>query len=305
MYQAETRDQAKNHRSETFQTDDKTQSYASDGFAATKHYRDSPPPPVQNRERYAAPKRTEQRVAYSALPEVRKFLEYYGLENYDKAFTQALDIGFTALTQRIWEERGYRLVQLPELAKAIKGRYRILRHSSPEGEVKRLLFWQPNYVIDSFAAGQKGEKILALQKQLTQTHFYHAETDGIVGNQTIVSLTGFQKHHNLPVSGKPDDATLFLLDQNSGELLWSIQIASLQRPEDASALVESLSRKGFKSFIEPVINNNGETWQVVRVGPLSRYADAEAQQHDIMNQLNLTGRIVQSLSFQETTTRKG
>ena len=259
-------------------------------------------PSLQNEETFTQP---EQTMAPSALPEVERFLEYYGLEAYAVAFTQALGTNFESLTQRIWHERGYRLVQLPEQAKGIKGRYRILRQSSAEGEVKRLLFWQPNYWIDKFASGEEGEKILAMQKQLAKINFYHAFPDGIVGNQTVTSLIGFQKRYQLSVTGKPDAATLFILNQQAGNLPWGIQIASLQRLEDASALMNSLSQKGFKSSVKPLRSDNGQAWQVVQVGPLTRYADAEAQRKNILTQLNLTGRIIQFIHTGQESTIKG
>ena len=257
---------------------------------------------IQNEEAFVPAK---QPAASAALPEVRQFLEYYGLENYTEAFTQALGADFEPIAQRIVTESGYRLVQIPELTLNIRGRYRILRLSSAEGVVKRLLFWRPNYWIDSFVSGEKSEKILALQKQLAHINLYNTNLDGIVGNQTIVSLTGFQKRLNLPVTGLPDAATLFLLSQIAGELQWNIQISSLQRLESASALVESLSSKGFKSFAAPSKTEDGQEWQVVWVGPMNNYNDAETQLHDIMTKLNLTGKIIQSLSVENKTTRKG
>lgn len=244
----------------------------------------------------------------SSVPlEVQQFLGYYGLESYAEHFTQALEVGFGPVAQRIWEERGYRLVQLPERMENIQGPYRVLRRYSADGNGggKRMLFWRPNYWIETFAPGEKSEKIIALQRQLAQVNFYHAHADGIVGNQTMASLTGFQKYHQLPITGQPDAATLFLLSQIAGDFQWSIQIASLQRLEDASALVNALIRKGFKSFIKPLKSDDGQAWQVVRVGPLNSYADAKAQQRDILTKLRLTGKIVQSLSMVQETRHRG
>ena len=239
------------------------------------------------------------------LPEVQRFLAYYELESHTDAFTEALETGFGPIEERIWNESGYRLVQLPERTTDIKGHYRILRQVTAEGEVKRLLFWRPNYWIDIFAPGEKSEKILALQNQLVRVKVYHSEPDGIVGNQTVISLSSFQKRHRLPVTGQPDVATLFFLSQIAGDLQWGIQIASLQRVEDATALMDSLSRKGFESSVKPLQTGNGSSWQVVRVGPLTRYADAEIQQHNILTQLNLTGRIVQFSPSDQASVHKG
>lgn len=261
-----------------------------------------PTPPAQPMAKADLPEPAE---IPPAPPEIQQFLAYYGLESHLEDFTKALETGLGELEQRVWQESGYRLIQLPEQTEAVKGGYRVLRQVSADGIVKRLLFWQPNYWIDSFSPGDRGEPILALQKQLALIHFYHADPDGIVGKQTITSLIGFQKRYNLPATGQPDATTLFFLSQIAGDLQWGIQVASLQRKEDASALMYSLSRKGFKSFVKPLPSGSGPAWQVVRIGPLASYADAKTQQLNILTQLNLTGRIIQFSSTEQETTRKG
>ena len=285
------------HHTESIQSVNRHEEIFSTGTA--------PAPSFQNAVKPTPSEPDSTTYKESTLSEVRRFLAFYGLEKHSEAFSQALETGFGPIEQRIWQESGYRLVDLPEQTTNIKGRYRILRQTSADGVVHRLLFWQPSYWIDSFAPGERSEKILALQKQLAQINFYHTNPDGIIGNQTVTSLTGFQKRHRLPVTRRPDATTLFLLSQIAGDLQWGIQIASLQRKEDALSLISSLSRKGFKGFVQPLFNENGQAWQVVRVGPLASYAAAKTQQQNILSQLNLTGRIVQFPSIEQNTTRKG
>lgn len=269
----------------------------------------SPPSPPRTLHDHSSnlptnlPKFSEQAAISPALSAVQQFLAYYDLEAYAIEFTEGLTGGLAWVAQHIWEKHGYRLIQLPIRTTGIQGRFRMLRHTTSDDQEVRLLFWRPNYWIDTFEVGKKSETILALQQQLREVSFYHASPDGIVGTQTIASLMRFQKRHRLPVTGEPDDGTLFLLNQMVGDFQWSIQIASLQRLEDASALINALSRKGFKSFVESVQTQNGQSWQTVRVGPLDSYADAEAQQRDIMNKLKLMGRIIQSRPVDSTITR--
>ena len=237
----------------------------------------APPPPV-----------------VTVSPQVQRFFDSHGLARYADTFAKSLAEGrLEEVERRIRDETGYRLVRLTALPDETRKRFQTLRYTPRTGEVQNLLFWKPSYWFDHFDDGLRSEKVLVMQKQLARLDHFWSEPDGVVRGKTTAALTRFQQKNHLPATGKPDVATLFLLNQAAGAPTWGVQVGRSMKPEEASELMGSLIQKGYKSIITVDPANSGRGRQMVQVGPLPSYDDAEERRRELIGQLNLTGTIVE------------
>jgi general secretion pathway protein A len=144
---------------------------------------------------------------------VRRFLDAYGLSAYGQAFADALRRNaFEDLSQAVNRQTGYRLVRLDAVPDPVRRQYGVLSMpDSRSGRAHYYLFWKPDRRLDQFYYAYQGQEILWLQEILAGIHLYEGKLDAIVGKKLMQALVRFQEQSGLPVTGYPDDATLFLL----------------------------------------------------------------------------------------------
>ena len=80
------------------------------------------------------------------------------------------------------------------------------------------LLWHPAYPPFDPANGKRGSNVRWLQQKLTEAGFYTVPVDGIVGVHTLDGLNAFRRQHGLTSSGNADGWTVFLLEQNLGNI---------------------------------------------------------------------------------------
>ncbi|MBF0144168.1 MAG: AAA family ATPase [Magnetococcales bacterium] len=151
-------------------------------------------------------------------PEVKAFLAAYGLGEHEGGFAAALEQGWLGqMADRVGSQTGWRLVILPQaFAGELKGAGVLVHPRAGGAGSDHLLFWKAPYWIDTFYFGSVSPVVRRLQEDLRQAGYYEAEVDGIVGRHTLRGLTRFQKASNLPLTGMPDAATLYLLQRAKG-----------------------------------------------------------------------------------------
>jgi hypothetical protein len=148
------------------------------------------------------------------IPEsVIDFLGKYKLAKFQKPFFEALRTKqFNEITEAIFKETGYMLVNLNHVSDDIKKKYGALKNiSNLKGHQDFYLFWRPPMIFKKFYYYYEGEEVLALQKMMAEMHLYTARLDGKVGKNLMMAVVGFQKQMGLPVTGFPDSKTIFLL----------------------------------------------------------------------------------------------
>jgi hypothetical protein len=146
------------------------------------------------------------------------FLSSYSLSNHKDAFTAALHTGrFENLADTIFKQTGYKLIRLETLPDYIRGKYGTLSYPiNAEGELIHFILWRPQLTLKKFHHSYRGAEIVRLQNMLAQLRLYTYRQDGIVGKRLVNALTRFQKRMTLPVTGFPDERTLFLLCHQRG-----------------------------------------------------------------------------------------
>jgi len=147
------------------------------------------------------------------LKPVSAFMAAYNLSDYQDAFIAALKTGRVhELAERIFMNTGYELISLAHLPGQIRGKYGILSYpTKADGTLTHFLLWRPSLRLQAFYQSYKGNEILRLQEILAGLKLYTFKKDGIVGKRLITAITRFQERMNLPVTGYPDQQTLFLL----------------------------------------------------------------------------------------------
>jgi len=144
-----------------------------------------------------------------------KFLEYYNLTRYEEDFYRSMVVErFKDITDRIYEETGYQLIQLDQLSYNIKVHYAVFSFVSRDTEKKLYsLFWKPALRIKNFYPDYTGEEIRQLEELLSDVHLYTYHLDGKVGPRLMKALSRFQIDQGIKVTGFPDNVTVFLLCQ--------------------------------------------------------------------------------------------
>jgi hypothetical protein len=159
-------------------------------------------------------KETEGLKPHSVIPEsLIKFLDEYKLSNYREPFFEALQTGrFQELSEAIFEKTGYMLIRLEQVSNQIQRVYGSLKYISDlKGQQNFYIFWRPPLVFKKFYYSYQGEEVLKLQNMMARVHLYPGRLDGIVGKKLMLAIVNYQKHAGLPVSGYPDENTIFLL----------------------------------------------------------------------------------------------
>ena len=144
--------------------------------------------------------------------EVESFLTTYQLEQYSPEFAHALNTnGMDGIAEEIAHGTGLRLVSLGALPDGF-GRDAVLKVAGTEaGDDKYLLFWRPVvWTQEHFYYYYR--EVQDLQKALRLLGHYFGNIDGLAGPLTGEAIRRFQASVNVPPSGVPDTATLFLLE---------------------------------------------------------------------------------------------
>ncbi len=144
---------------------------------------------------------------------INEFLASYALAAHTEAFTRSLNTGqFESIAATIYRSTGYRLIQLDQVTDRVRRRYGVLVYpDAVTGQARYYLFWRPPLTIEQFYYMYQGPEIKALQQELAAIALYQAKIDGVVGKRLLQAVVAFQKQAGLPVSGRPDAATLFHL----------------------------------------------------------------------------------------------
>jgi general secretion pathway protein A len=149
---------------------------------------------------------------------VADFLKAYELSKQEELFTEALDTGkFQGVAERIFRETGYQLIRLERISDRVKNKYGVLSYPNAlTGKTVYFLFWKPVITLNKFYYSYRGEEIKKLQQELVKIKLYNYHLDGIVGKKLMGAIITFQKQMALPVTGYPDEKTIFLLCHQEG-----------------------------------------------------------------------------------------
>ncbi len=132
---------------------------------------------------------------------------------FEESFFTSLKTGrFHELTLTIFDNTGRWLIRLEDVPDYIRGEYDILAYPSEEsGKETSYLFWKPVLRVERYYYGCRGKDIMKLQEMMANINLYNDFLDGIVGKNLMRAVNNFQKQMNLPVTGYPDERTIFLL----------------------------------------------------------------------------------------------
>jgi len=149
---------------------------------------------------------------------VADFLKAYKLSIYENSFSNALEIGrFKEVAKSIFSETGYQLIRLEHISDHVKRKYGVLSYpNAVTGKTVYFLFWKPVFKVEKFYYSLRGKEIQKLQKEFTKIKLYNYHLDGIVGKKLMGAVITFQKQMALPVTGYPDEKTIFLLFNREG-----------------------------------------------------------------------------------------
>ena len=141
------------------------------------------------------------------------FLEPQGLNQWAAKFRQALTHGeMAAFSADLFQNTGYQLVELNQLNANIRKNFSVL--CLPKEATKTDVYyvlWRPTIRIINFYYYYQGVEINYLQSLLAKADFYHDKLDNIVGPRLMQAVVKFQEQMGLPVTGFPDNRTLFWL----------------------------------------------------------------------------------------------
>jgi general secretion pathway protein A len=149
---------------------------------------------------------------------VADFLKAYSLSMYENIFLTALQTGsFQKASEAIFSKTGYQLIILEQISEHVKSKYGVLSYpNSITGKTIYFLFWKPAFTLKKFYYSYRGKEIQELQKELVKANLYNYHLDGIVGKKLMRAVVHFQKRTALPVTGYPDEKTIFLLCHHKG-----------------------------------------------------------------------------------------
>jgi len=146
------------------------------------------------------------------------FLKAYKLSIYESSFSEALETGrFQEVSGTIFNKTGYQLIRLEHIPDNVKRKFGILSYpSAVNGKTDYFLFWKPAFTMKKFYYSYRGKEIQKLQKELVKMNLYNYHLDGIVGKKLMSAVITFQKQVAIPVTGYPDEKTIFLLCHREG-----------------------------------------------------------------------------------------
>ena len=144
---------------------------------------------------------------------VADFLKAYELSTHENLFFTALKTGrFQQASETIFSKTGYQLICLEQISDQVKSKYGVLSYpKAATGKTVYFLFWKPAFTLKKFYYSYRGSEIQKLQKELVKINLYQYHLDGIVGKKLMRAVVHFQKQIALPVTGYPDEKTIFLL----------------------------------------------------------------------------------------------
>jgi len=158
-------------------------------------------------------------VKTGSLPiPVADFLKAYQLSMYKSLFFKALETGrFQEVDETIFNKTGYQLIRFENIPDHVKRKYGVLSYpNAVNGKTGYFLFWKPEFRLEKFYYSLRGKEIQKLQKELMKINLYNYHLDGIVGKKLMSAIVHFQKRMALPVTGYPDERTIFLLCNREG-----------------------------------------------------------------------------------------
>ncbi|NOX24715.1 MAG: AAA family ATPase [Deltaproteobacteria bacterium] len=179
-------------------------------------------PPTAARPKQDVGQRIRHKSAPTIIPKaVTTFLQSYGLQRYSQRFWDGIltdKIG--QVGQKIYRDTGRQLIQLPDIPRQIYKKIDFLRVAGVHGDKQTFIcFWKPALICNNFYWGATGPKIQRLQQLLRKQGYYNGPKDGIVGRGVMQAVIGFQTANHLPITGRPDKTTIFLLDNSSAKSL--------------------------------------------------------------------------------------
>ncbi len=144
---------------------------------------------------------------------VAQFLKAYNLDHFAGSFFEALkNDRLKAITESMFYQSGFRLIKLDYLPSFISETFGALAYPlKPGGKDSFFLFWKPIIRFDKFYYNHTDQDIFWLQEMLARINLYHGRLDGIVGKYLMKAVIQFQKKMRLPITGYPDERTIFLL----------------------------------------------------------------------------------------------
>lgn len=155
------------------------------------------------------------------IPEtVIHFLKAYKLAEYKDSFFEAIQTNrFQEVTQAIYNKTGYMLIRLDHVSDQIRKEYETLKYvSKSENHPIFHLFWRPPVTVKQFYYYYEGEEVLFLQRMMAKIRLYTARLDGKVGKNLMLAVVDFQEQMGLPVTGYPDERTIFLLSRETEDI---------------------------------------------------------------------------------------
>jgi general secretion pathway protein A len=169
------------------------------------------PPPAPT------PREIEEKVS---IPEpITDFLGIYGLSEYGESFAEAIEKQqLDEFSEKIWGKTGYCLIRLEHIPDRVRQNFGVLAYpAGMEGKETFFLFWRPELRFDRFYYSYRDEKVLRLQRLLKIDKYYTDKLDGIVGKNLMKAIIHFQEKMALPITGYPDERTIFLLCNRRAE----------------------------------------------------------------------------------------
>jgi len=144
---------------------------------------------------------------------VADFLSIYGLSEYGELFIKAIEKQqVQEVSETIFQQTGYRLIRFEHVPGHVLDKYGMLAYpSGPGAKEAFFLFWRPRLRFGAFYYSYKSENVRELQKILAADNLYTDQLDGIVGKNLMKAIIHFQKKMALPITGYPDEKTVFLL----------------------------------------------------------------------------------------------
>ncbi len=142
---------------------------------------------------------------------VSTFLQGYGLQEYSQRFWEGLVQGkVEQLKKEIYVTTGLQMVKFPVIPPEFNKKLDLLRIVG-KNKTYFICFWKPTISIDEFHWHSEGPQILQLQHLLARQGYYSGVMDGIVGRRLLQAITDFQTDLHLPITGNPDQASIFIL----------------------------------------------------------------------------------------------
>jgi len=156
--------------------------------------------------------RSDEKTGRVPAP-VADFLKAYKLSMHENLFFEALEMDrFQRVTETIFSKTGYQLIRLEHISDHVKNKYGVLSYpNAVTGKIVYFLFWKPTFTLKKFYYSYRGKEIKELQKELVKIKLYKYHLDGIVGKKLMSAVIHFQKQIELPVTGYPDEKTIFIL----------------------------------------------------------------------------------------------